>query len=180
MARTQSDFWGYLQSADSSRTDGGLYSTKVPQIYWAEDFAITKNDAGTVELTNRTSPINQPETIRFQIRDVANVYAGSRVDPEYYSPVKSGRQFVCSIMDTAKATDATGKTVLLPCKAHFVMQLPNSDVYSSARLKELLHRMFALAFDAATKDEANRLLELSRGAMNPKESYVTPTDSTNA
>lgn len=137
----------------------------VPKLSYATDFAVSTRDAKSVVLSNTTSPLGWPETLRFSIQDVANVYSGTDIDPVLYAPIKKGKSLVCSLQDTAKV--GTGaEAVYYPISAHFVLKFPNTSDITVDNITTVVKRMIALAFKDA--DDTSRIEELIHGVMDPQ------------
>lgn len=161
MSKTTNTKWGYLED---TATD--LTIANVPKIDYANDFAVRSQEANSIVLQNTTSAIGQPETLKFQIQDIANVYSNTDVDPTLYAPIKKGKSVVCSVQDTMRVENATtGEVVMYPVSAHFVLKFPNTSDIADSDIMHCYKRMAALAFKNA--DDTSRLAKLVRGALNP-------------
>lgn len=143
----------------------------IPDLDYATDFAVTKDSASEVILTNTTSPIDQPETIRFGYQNVGNVYTGTGIDPSFMATTKRGVSLVAQVNDILRvSTDSTneccGSTYDLPLSAHVVIKVPlNQNVTADIALT-LAKRAFATLFGTGevTSDKLNQML---RDSLKP-------------
>lgn len=159
MSYSQNTKFGYLEDTATDLTIGA-----VPALNYANHFAVKENGGNSVVLANTSSPMGWPETLKFQIQDVANIYNNSDVDPVLYAPSKKGKSLLCSINDTIKV--GTGAdAVMYPISAHFVLKFPNTADVETADIMTVAKRMVALAFNGA--DDNTRLGKLIHGALNP-------------
>lgn len=94
--------FGYTDSVSTT------ISVAVPTLSYAKDFSIRTERAEEVILTNTTSPLDQPETIRFAIQNVGNVYAGTPVAVESQSITKRGVQLLIQLNDILRVTPDRG------------------------------------------------------------------------
>lgn len=118
--------FGYTESVETPK------NIAIPDLSFTTDFAVTKDVADEVILTNRTSPIDQPETIRFGYQNVANVYANTGIDPSYMSVTRRGVSLVAQVNDILRVSCAPTEgscnmnVVDLPLSAHVVVKVPLS------------------------------------------------------
>lgn len=162
MAITKS--WGYAEDSSSA------YSVKRPNPKYKEDFAIYEDEAGKTVLTNLTSPMDQPETVRYQYQHVANIYNGSDVDPSFWSQNKNGYSVVVDVKNNLRVTDSeAGKEIIYPVKAHLVFSAPKSQHITAGEIEHVISRI--LGFLSSTDTEAldDHINSLMRSATRPAE-----------
>lgn len=144
----------------------------IPTLSYAKDFSIRTERAEEIILTNTTSPLDQPETIRFAIQNVGNVYAGTPVAVESQSVTKRGVQLLIQLNDILRVTPDEEATTCgcfapydLPISAHIVLRVPlNSNVSADVALQVLKRNVAALFDGDVTSARLNSML---RGALKP-------------
>lgn len=144
----------------------------IPDLDYEHDFAIAKDDADTVVLTNVTSPVDQPELIRFGYQNVNNVYTGTGIDPSFVATTKRGVSLVAQVNDIMRVTTdgdgCCGQVYDLPLQAHVVLKLPlNQNITADVALA-LAKRAFSALFATGTVTSA-RIGQLMRHALKPSE-----------
>lgn len=153
---------------DTTVTGGTAVELTLPQLNYAADFRVTKDDASEAIITNITSPIDMPERFRFAHNQVADVYKNTGIDPTMYYASRRGTQVLCQLTDTYSVTDASAPDylALLPVEAHIVVKVPNNDLVSVAQVESLVTRMLAGLYET-TAGRETRLRSLLRGALLP-------------
>lgn len=170
----QSSFDGETAGATILKDNSG--NAKVTALPYDTDFDLTKDGAKECVIANMKAPIDVPESIRFAIEDIANVYAGSDLDPHLYAPLKKGKSVVVGIKDAFKvqrviADDSTGaissllSETVYPVAAHAVFKFPISTEINAEDVQKVLYRLIAALYKTAS--DATRLNELMRGSLNP-------------
>lgn len=149
-----------------SQTDGKTVT--IPDLAYAADFAVASEAPGCTVLSNLSTPLDQAETIRFQIQDVANIYNGSGVDPTFYASSKKGFSLLVQVNDVARVTsdEDTSFQVDLPVSAHLVIKAPKSQYVTADILRDAALRAVSLLF-ATGSTGTERISSLVRGAMTP-------------
>jgi len=134
------------------------------------DFAPRKVEANEVELTNMTSPVDQPETVRFAISNVGNIYANTGIDPAYYGASKKGFSVLVQLNDTMRVTDTEKPEFVqdFPISAHIVIKGASSSYLSSDNVYAVAKRLVSCLTPGS--DSSARLNELIRGALMPQQS----------
>lgn len=159
MNDTNTTIFGYTDTYASSPL-----SVSVPKLAYSADYALQNETAGSCQLVNTTTPVNQPETARFAIQDVNNVYAGTDLDPALFSAVKKGKSLLVSMRDTAKLTEGDNE-IMYPVTCHMVIKYPVTTGIDEDDILEVALRNFALLFDGT--NTAARVKELIRGSLRP-------------
>lgn len=157
--------WGYTDTNSASPL-----SVSIPKLNYAADFAVTKDDPTDVVLTNTTSPLNQPETVRWGYQNINNIYSGTEIDPIYYSQSKRGVSVVGQVRDylsvtCSDSTDGCSSGVLLPFEAHIVFRVPIHEAVTADLVLSCAQRAMATLYDGnTTSSQVSRLL---RDALKP-------------
>jgi hypothetical protein len=136
-----------------------------------KDFRVKSNNAGKeVVLTNITSPVDRPEKIRIAYTDVANVYAGTGIEPSVLAPTKRGVSVLAQVTDVLSVTDDTNPDyrIDLPVSYHVVIKVPQSEYISGTDIQTGLGRLLSSLFDTGVTT-TSRLEAILRGALVPSE-----------
>lgn len=162
---------GYIDSSSSGGGDGsggGGVSITLPMLNYGTDFAVQSALPDRVDLVNLTSPLDQMETIRYQYRNIADIYKGTSIDPSVYAPSRAGRSVAAVLLDTVKVTDSSDAAFRLdfPVKVSISLTAPLSVEIDDATLNILFERAIALWFDS---NGNNKLGTLIRGSLKPAE-----------
>lgn len=158
--------WGYTDSKTSE------YTVHRPNLDYANDFAIAEDEAGRTVITNITSPIDQPETIRYQYQNVANIYANSGIDPSLMSQNKTGFSVVVQVNDTLRVSDDSEgsiRTLDLPCTAHLVFKFPKSQYIGSTEIETVIARTIGALASTDSASLSSHINALARSATRPAE-----------
>lgn len=139
---------------------------------FGSDFAETTDGDGLCILTNTTTPLDQKETVRFQIQKVNNIYSGAGIDPAYSSQNKKGLSLLVQVNDVLRVTSDTVPDFQLdlPLSAHMVIRVPENQYVTASKVQQLAMRVVGLLY--ATDDNTNsvtRLEQMLRGAMAPSD-----------
>lgn len=137
---------------------------------FAADWRVKKNGADEAVLTNLTSPVDRPETIRIACSDIANIYSGTGVEPSLAAPTKRGKSLL--VQDTAIITvtdDADADyRIDLPVSYHLVIKIPANENLTVALVQEGLGRLISALFETDS-DALTRLQALIRGSLIPSD-----------
>lgn len=156
---------GYTDSITTAKT------LSVPDLSYAADFAVTRDTPDEVVITNTTSPIDQPETIRFGYNQVADVYRGTGIDPSVASVSKRGASIVVQLNDILRVacdseTNCSPVQFDLPISTHIVMKVPINQYITADLVKQLVLRNVAALFSTG-KTDSTRIDALLRHALTP-------------
>lgn len=157
--------FGYTDTNSKSK------NIAIPDLSYTTDFAVTKDGSDEIILTNRTSPIDQPETIRFGYQNVANVYAGTGIDPSYMSVTKRGVSLVAQVNDILRVTCAEDTTCMpqvidLPISAHIVVKVPLNQYVNADVAMSVVNRAISSLYGTGEVTTA-RLGAMLRHALAP-------------
>lgn len=157
--------WNYNDTAaDPSHT-----TVQIPLLQWAADWSRLESKPNEVRLTNLTSAVGIPETVRFAYQRVNNVYSGTGIDPSAYAPSRQGFSLLSQINDILSITDdATNLRIDLPITAHLVIRGPLNAAITGERLKTVLVRLIGTLTEGHTGTLDQRLDAMVRGALLPK------------
>lgn len=145
-------------------------SLSVPTLSYSTDFAVKSETANEVILTNTTSPIDQPETVRFGIQNISNVYSGTPIALESQSVTKRGIQVLVQLNDIMRVTPSESECQCLPfdlpISSHHVIRVALNPNVTPDLIQTVILRNIALFYDGAVN--SNRIGQLVRGALKPQ------------
>lgn len=138
----------------------------MPVINYAVDYRVKSETTKEVVLTNTTSPLDQPETIRFGFSEIADIYAKSGLNTDQISGTTKGVNVLAQINETLKVTDSSNAAFsqYLPISAHLVVKVPQSGYITPAIVKTLITRLIATLYE----DGVSNISSLSKGVLTPK------------
>lgn len=153
---------------DTTPAGGATKTLTRPNLNYGADFAKTEDSENKCIITNLTSPYDQPESIRFEVADVKNIYNGTNIDPSVYATSKAGISLVCQVNDILRVTDSADSTyqVDLPISAHFVIKMPKSQYITAGDIEKVVARCVASMYDTDSVG-TSRIDALVRGSMVP-------------
>jgi hypothetical protein len=140
-------------------------------INFSADFAkreSSKKAGNEVYIVNEKSPFGTPETIRFAVDRVSNIYSGTGIEPGTYASVKSGTSALVQLNDVLITQDADGNAINLPVKAHLVIAVPNNENITVEVLNTAFCRLVGACYEQGGTAPGPRLNSLLRGALLPK------------
>lgn len=156
--------------------------SQVPEVPMT-DYSVKDRSVGQIVLINKTSPLDRVQVLKYQSREIGDIYKGSDVNPAMYSPNRTGRNIATVFSFIARATDGTDDKLTrdLPVKATVSVTIPNDaaitvDVVENA----LLSALSAWLYPSEWVDKADpvwgRAYALAKGALEPdlSEAEVTP------
>lgn len=138
-------------------------------VNFGSDFRVKSNSAGKeIILTNITCPPDRPEKVRIGYTDVANIYAGTGVEPSISAPTKRGTQILAQITEVISVTDDADPEyrIDLPVSYHLVIKVPTSEFISGSDVLTGVGRLLSSLFDTGAVT-ATRLEAILRGALVP-------------
>lgn len=157
-----------LNFTDTAVTGGTAVKLTLPQLNYGVDYRVVKDESDEAIITNLTSPISQPERIRWAHNNVADVYKNSGIDPTLYYQSRRGTQVLCQLTDVYSVTDTADAAylALLPVEAHIVIKVPNNDLLGPEQVEAIVTRMLAGLYET-TAGQYTRLQSMLRGALLP-------------
>lgn len=96
--------WGYTDTPVDGVSSVALAR---PVLNLSSDYRVKTEKPGEVVITNLTTPLDRPETIRFATSDIRDVYTSTDIDPSVYAPSKRGVSLLAQITETISVTDDT-------------------------------------------------------------------------
>lgn len=140
----------------------------VADLSYTTDYTKVTDEPDEAVIGNTTSTeLTSPESIRYGVSQVANVYTGTSTDATSQFPSRKGVQILVEINENYRAVNSvTGQEVDLPCKGRIVLRVPSNSAVNATLLQDLLTRTIAAAF-ATGKITSSRVVELARGSLLP-------------
>jgi len=150
-------------------TAGGTAPTiTMSAINYGTDFVKVANQAGLADLSNLTSPTDAPNTVRFSLNPISDIYKGTPVTDAYKSPNKSGFSLLSQCNVVATITDSEDATyrVDLPLSAHIVLKAPYDANITTAHLVTISNRALGGLYET---DGTLRVGNMARGGLLPAD-----------
>jgi hypothetical protein len=156
---------GYTDTADAG---SATRSYTRANLNWPVDFVPTEKSDMKFQAANKTSPIDQLETVRVQASEVSDVYKGTSIDPSVYAPSRKGLSIVAQVNDILRVTDSVDAAFQLdlPISAHLVIKVPQSSYITADQIMAVAGRPLAALFDS-NQLTSGRIANLLRGAVTP-------------
>jgi hypothetical protein len=153
----------------------GTITVDLPALDYDVDYATVKSTSNEVIITNTTTSIDQPETIRFAIDDVSNIYNGSGIDPANYAPSKRGKKLLMADNLTLRVANGDGTVTDFPIQLGMTIKFPTSVNINDTALSDALHRVMSIVYDVSHDtptsgkyaETLTRIKKLLRGSLNP-------------
>lgn len=151
-------------SVGTGQTESGTAIT--PLALAPAAYRASVNDPGLTLLQNVSNALDQPNTVRYSVTDVADVFKGTGVDPiEGQRTV--GKSVLVQVTETLKVTDSEGvlPTRYLPLSVHMVLKFPVDDQISGTILQAAIARLVG-AIDRGTFGVDDVLSALAHGVTD--------------
>lgn len=117
--------------------------TRVPLTPAAASIGYSVDEPGKVVLTNVSASLLQPNSIRMEVTDVANIFTRSQATPLPGQRV-DGVSILVEVNEVWCVADAGNTAVApyyMPVKAHMVLRLPNDALVDSDAVASLVQRL---------------------------------------
>lgn len=163
-----SSSFGYTDSVTTTK------NVAVPQLSYAKDFSVKTETPSEVVITNVTSPLDQPETIRFAVQNVKDIYNGTAVDPTAMSVSRNGLSLVVQVNDILRVTPTEGEACCcgqgymdFPISTHIVVRTPVAQYIDADTVMTVVKRNISALFGEGADVTSARLNQMLRGALKP-------------
>lgn len=165
------------RSLTKNYTDSSQYtlSTSWKGIDWGSDFRIKSENSNELILTNLTSPIDRPETVRVGHQPISNIYKNTGIDGNYYAPTTGGIKLLTALYETwqyADAADSAANPWYLPVSGTLTLSVPNIDAITADDVLAFAIRLIATLMETPSADAAansERFRSLLRGSLRPSD-----------
>jgi hypothetical protein len=131
-------------------------------------YAAVNKTADTTVITNTSSPLDQPETMRWSVQGIKNIYSNTGIDPAYFATSKRGVSLLAQVNDIYRLVDSADATfrVDLPVSSHIVVKAPLADSLTADLILSVLLRNISMMFDTGVVT-STRLAQLLRSGTTP-------------
>lgn len=145
-----------------------LKTLSLPDLNFATDYSKTEDEPSEARVTNVSgSELTSPESIRFGVSAVKDVYSNSGVDAANQLTARHGVQTLVEIHENYRATNSvTGEEFDLPCVGRVVLRFPTVSCVTGELVNDLLRRTVAACFSTGSVD-ISRELELAKSSLVP-------------
>lgn len=155
--------YGYTDSVSTPVT------VNIPSIDWDHDYALKSATPDEVVYSNITTPVDQPYTCKFGVRDIANVYKNKDIDPERMNINKRGKSFLISDILTARIPNAAlQRDVDCPVQINTTVTWSNSVGMTPELVQEALKQHAAKSLYYSDPSQLKRINELMHGVLFAK------------
>lgn len=163
-----SSSFGYTDTLSATK------NVAVPQLSFATDFTVQKDEPSEVVLTNMTSPLDQPETIRFAITPVKDIYSGTAVPMAARAAAMNGISLLVQVNDILRTTVEGSTCNCLgyydtPISVHMVIRAGINQYVTTDNVMSVVKRQIASLFASGTDVTNARLSALLRGSLKPAD-----------
>lgn len=141
--------------------------TRTPSTPAAASVGYSIDEPGKAVLTNINASLLQPNSIRLEVADVANIFSKTSITPLSGQRV-DGLSILVEVNEVWCVADGADPSVppyYMPVKAHMVLRLPNDSFCDSAAVAALIQRLEG----AFQRSAAQTLAE---GVNNPLHKVV--------
>lgn len=123
-----------------------------------------------VDLRNLRSPIDAPETVRFSVKVVEDLYKKSTIAPAARLQTTSGFNVMAQLNERVKFTssDDPFAVQMAPLTARLVLEGPSTPLITPAHLKWILERLVSLFFETGS-GSTDRINALIQGILLPND-----------
>lgn len=159
-----------VSTGTSSTAQAGITPLTFPvsPLNYDADFGVLEEGPGKIVYTDVTAPQDQPSTLRIATRDIANVYAGTSIDPSVFLPSRKGTDTIVEVREVASVVDSTDATFLqqFPSRFALTMSLPDTayvtDDFVLAGVARVVAALFAQGDQTAATGIADLLRRVAR------------------
>lgn len=130
------------------------------------DFRITSETTGEVKLTNLTSPLDRPETVRIAYSVIPDVYKGSGISVNVQPPSSKGVSILCQVTNVYRDTTIAASPIDLPVSTHMVIRVPAHSSITAELVQAHIGRLISSLYDTGSTG-TSRLESLLRGSLQP-------------
>lgn len=138
----------------------------LPLLNYKADYRVKSESSKEAIITNITTPLDQPESIRFGISEIANIYSKSGINTDLISGPMKGINVLTQINEVIKVTDSANAAFsqYLPMSAHLVLKIPQSGYITEAVVNTFIKRLIATLYE----NGVSIIPSLTRGVLLPR------------
>lgn len=117
----------------------------VAPLNYDADFRVLEEGPGKVVLTDITSPLNQPSTLRIAQSVRANVYTNSDIDSSAYLSSKKGADTIVEVREIWSKTTVSDPSYerLFPVRCAITLTVPTDAIIDTTSVQRLIARAVA-------------------------------------
>lgn len=160
--------YNYVDSGVSGVT---TLSQNVSVLNFGKDYRVKSDEPNEAIITNITSPIDRPETFRFAVSTIADVYKSTGIEPAYRSANTKGLSLVVQLSDVLNYYDETiddAKECYIPMQGHIVLKVPANEAITADMVKSFVSRLLAGLYSTGSTN-SDRLKSMLRGSLIPTD-----------
>lgn len=160
-----------LNYTDSGVSGVTTLKKDIAILNFKSDYRVKSDEPSEAVIANITSPIDRPESFRFAMTNVADIYKGSGIDSGFYSPSRKGISLLCQLNDVYKyddSADSTFKAQYLPISGHIVLKAPCNEALTDDMISTFVGRLVAGLYNSGVLT-SDRLKAMLRGSLLPSD-----------
>lgn len=160
-----------IRNYTDTTTGVTAHGITIPSVNPGVDFRVLDQKGNVFIMTNVTSPIGYPETVKFSSETINDLYSGTTVDKALYAASRKGRGVMVSLHDVYKAVSDEDDSfeLALPFQTSLAFKFLQNSLVTEQMIVEGISRLIAFLFetDQATMD--SRIRALIRGSLKPSD-----------
>lgn len=127
-------------STGTAQTSAGASLT--PLYRPAASYVCSRDVPGEALFVNSAGALDQPNTVRFAVQTISDLFKGSDLTPSEYQ-TRSGLSMLAQVAEVWKVDDAADALASLyyPASAHIVVKVPNDALVTSTVVADLVRRL---------------------------------------
>lgn len=139
-------------------------ATQTPLYPATGSYVFSKDDPGEAVYTNVAAALDQPNSIRFAVAPISNVFNNVALNPISGQGV-AGLSMLCQVNEVWKVDDAADSLapLLYPASAHMVIKVPTDALVTPAVVSGLIMRLFGAPFRNGTDSMATAITSFLHG-----------------
>lgn len=154
-----------MDTATSPATDRSESLVPAPINY--ADWRVSQDEPNEVILTNLSVPLEQPETVRFAVREVKDIFVGSKIDPPIMTGTASyGKRGISGLVQTTVVGGDVGGT-LYPARVGISFVVPLGAAPTADDMIVLINRLLGHLYETGEDTPNSKLDALLRSALKP-------------
>lgn len=144
-----------------------LTDLAISPLNYDADFRVLEEGPSRVVMTDVTSPIDQPSTLRIAQTSRANIYAGTDIDPSAFLATRKGSDTIVEFREVWEETDSVDATyrALIPVRCAITLTLPVSASVTPGMVQDLITRTFSALYEQGDALSVDGITDLLHGVV---------------
>jgi hypothetical protein len=160
-----------IRNYTDTTTGVTTHGITIPSVNPGVDFRLAEQKGNTVIITNTTSPIGYPETVKFSSETINDLYSGTTVDKALYAASRKGRGVMVSLHDVYKVVSDSDDSfeLALPFQASLAFKFLQNSLVTETMIVEVISRLVAFLYEKDSATMNSRIQALIRGSLKPND-----------